>query len=258
MKRILVAGMALLAASACLMAQAPQAPQAPKPSRGEAEAYNAMVMAQQQHNPDAVIAAAENLLTKYADTQFKDIALALEADAYREKGDWEKCEIFAGRSIEANPKNYQAALTAGEVLVQHTRDTDLDKDDKLGKADKYLNQAIENIKAAPKPNPQVTDAQWADFQKGIEAEATSDLGLAAMTNKKWDDAVAEFQKAEDIDPQPAYLVRLASAYQSAGKFDDSIAICDKVLAQPNLNPRIKQIADSIKAASAKAKGPAKP
>ena len=251
MRRILVAGMAaLVAGGACLMAQAP------KVSRGEAAAYNAMVQA--QSSPDALIAAAEDLLTKYADTQFKDIALSLEGQAYRQKGDWEKALIFADRSLEANPKNYTAALTAGEVLVQHTRDTDLDKDDKLGKADKYLHQAIENIKAAPKPNPQVTDAQWADFQKGIEAEATSDLGLAAMTNKKWDDAVAEFQKAEDIDPQPAYLVRLASAYQSAGKFDDSIATCDKVLAQPNLNPRIKQIADSIKAASAKAKGPAKP
>lgn len=258
MKRILVAGMALLAASACLMAQAPQAPQAPKPSRGEAEAYNAMVMAQQQHNPDAVIAAAENLLTKYADTQFKDVALSLEADAYREKGDWEKCEIFAGRSLEANPKNYQASLTAGEVLVQHTRDTDLDRDDKLARADKYLNQALENIKAAAKPNPQVTDQQWADFQKEIAAQAQNDLGLAAMTSKKWDVAIADFKTAVEGDPQAAYMVRLASAYESSGKYDDAIAMCDKVLALPNLFPQIQQIATNIKAVATRAKGPAKP
>ena len=252
MKRILAAGIASVAASAFLMAQAP------KVSRGEGEAYNAMVMAQQQNNPDAVIAGAENLLTKYADTQFKDIALSLEADAYRQKGDWEKAEIFAGRALEANPKNYQAALTAGEVLVQHTRDTDLDRDDKLSKADKYLNQAIENIKAAAKPNQQVTDAQWADFQKGIEGQAISDLGLAALAAKKWDEAIDDFKKAEDTDAQPAYLVRLASAYQSAGKYDDSIATCDKVLAEPNLNPRIKQITESIKHAATASKATAKP
>ncbi|MGP8246584.1 MAG: tetratricopeptide repeat protein [Bryobacteraceae bacterium] len=251
MRRILVAGMAaLVAAGGCLMAQAP------KVSRGEAEAYNAMVHA--QSDPDALIAAAENLLTKYADTQFKDIALSLEADAYRKKGDWEKAEIFAGRALEANPKNYQAALTAGEVLVQHTRDTDLDRDDKLARADKYLNQALENIKAAAKPNPQVTDQQWADFQKEIAAQAQNDLGLAAMTSKKWDVAIADFKTAVEGDPQAAYMVRLASAYESSGKYDDAIAMCDKVLALPNLFPQIQQIATNIKAVATRAKGPAKP
>jgi tetratricopeptide (TPR) repeat protein len=234
------------------MAQTP----APKVSRGEGEAYNAMVKA--QSDPDALIAAAENLLTKYADTQFKDTALALEADAYRKKGDWAKAEIYADRALEANPKNYNAALTAGEMLVQHTRDTDLDKDDKLVKADKYLNEAIANVKVAVKPNPQVTDQQWTDYQKAIAAQAQNDLGLAAITNKKWDDAIADFKLAIDGDPQPAYMVRLASVYQSAGKYDDAIATCDKVLATPNLHPQIKAIADNIKAMATRLKGAAKP
>ena len=251
MRRILVAGMAaLIAGGACLMAQAP------KVSRGEAAAYNAMVQA--QSSPDALIAAAEDLLTKYADTQFKDIALALEAEAYKQKGDWAKAEIYAGRALEANPKNYQAALTAGELIVQHTRDTDLDKDDKLAQAEKDLKQAIESVKAATKPTPNVTDQQWAEFQKGITAQATSDLGLAAMTRKKYDDAIANFKAAADNDPQGAYLVRLASAYESAGKYDDAIATCDKLLAQPDLNPRIKTITENLKAAATRAKGPAKP
>ncbi|MGA2115833.1 MAG: tetratricopeptide repeat protein [Bryobacteraceae bacterium] len=253
MRRILVAGMAaLVAAGACLMAQTPK----PKVSRGEAAAYNAMVQA--QNNPDALIAAAEDLLTKYADTQFKDTALALEADAYRQKGDWEKAVIYADRSMEANPKNFQSPLTSGELLVQHTRETDLDRDDKLARAEKDLNLAIENVKAATKPNPNVTDEQWAGLQKSIVAEATSDLGLAAMTRKKYDDAIADFKTAADNDPQPAYLVRLANAYQDAGKHDEAIATCDKVLAEPNLNPRIKAIAENIKAVATRTKGPAKP
>jgi tetratricopeptide (TPR) repeat protein len=104
----------------------------------------------------------------------------------------------------------------------------------------------------------VTDEQWAGLQKSIVAEATSDLGLAAMTRKKYDDAIADFKTAADNDPQPAYLVRLANAYQDAGKHDEAIAACDQVLAQPNLNPRIKAIAENIKAVATKTKGPAKP
>jgi tetratricopeptide (TPR) repeat protein len=243
---------ALVAGGACLMAQTP-----PKPSRGEAEAYNAMVQASQT-GPDALIAAAENLLTKYADTQFKDVALSLEAEAYKQKGDWAKALIFSDRALEANPKNFQAALTAGELLVQHTRDTDFDKDDKLAKAEKDFNTAMENVKAAPKLNPQVTDQQWADFQKSIVAQAQNDLGLVAMARKKFGDAIADFKTAIDGDPQAAYMVRLASAYQSAGKYDEAIAMCEKVLAQPNQFPQIKQIAESIKAGATRAKAAAKP
>jgi hypothetical protein len=53
-------------------------------------------------------------------------------------------------------------------------------------------------------------------------------------------------------------VRLANAYQDAGKHDEAIATCDKVLAEPNLNPRIKAIAENIKAVATRTKGPAKP
>jgi tetratricopeptide (TPR) repeat protein len=243
---------ALVAAGACLMAQTPK----PKVSRGEAAAYNAMVQA--QNNPDALIAAAEDLLTKYADTQFKDTALALEADAYRQKGDWEKAVIYADRSMEANPKNFQSPLTSGELLVQHTRETDLDRDDKLARAEKDLNLAIENVKAATKPNPNVTDEQWAGLQKSIVAEATSDLGLAAMTRKKYDDAIADFKQAIAIagTPDAATWVRLGQTYEDARKWDEATDAFDKAVNFPNVTPQVKNIAQAKKAEVAKLKAAA--
>jgi len=60
---------------------------APK-SKGEVEALQALQAA--GGDPDKSIAAAENLITKFADTDFKSIALYIEADAYQRKGDWDK------------------------------------------------------------------------------------------------------------------------------------------------------------------------
>ena len=37
-------------------------------------------------------------------------------------------------------------------------------------------------------------------------------------------------------PDPATMVRLAAAYDQAGKPDEAIAVLTKVLAMPNLNP----------------------
>jgi tetratricopeptide (TPR) repeat protein len=261
MKRMILTGMLALGAGvATLMAQQPAAPAAPAAkgpapkSKGEQDALQALFTAQQAQNWDGVIKGADDLLTKYTDSDFKEIATYLEAAAYQQKGDWIKADIYAEKVLEINPKNIQATLMVGELLAQHTGQNDLDREEKLGKAEKQLNATIENVKNGPKPNPQITDAQWAESQKFMIAEAQNDLGLCELTRKNYDKAAALFKQAVEGDPQPAYSVRMASALQSAGKNDEAIAICDKLLADPQLHPQIKQVAVSVKAAATQAKG----
>ena len=261
MKRMILTGILTLAGAASgVMAQQPKGqPQrpptkgpAPK-SQGEVQALQALFGTQGQSNPDATIKAAEDVLTKYSDTEFKDVVLLFEAQAYQQKRDAAKAQIFAERTLEANPKNYQASLMLGELIVQQTRENDLDREEKLSSAEKYLNETIQNVKVAEKPNPQITDQQWDENRKFVTAEAHNALGLANLTRKKYDAAVTEFKTAIDGDPQPAYQVRLASAYQQMGKNDEAIALCDKLLADANLHPQIKQVAQGIKDAATKAK-----
>jgi tetratricopeptide (TPR) repeat protein len=251
-------------AAACgLMAQAPQAapaqpagqagPKTPQvKSQAEGQAVQALLQSQ-QGGPDAMIKAAEELLTKFADTEFKEIALFVESQAYKAKGDNTKAQIFAERVLEVDPQNFQATLLIGEVLVSSTRENDLDKEEKLGRGEKLLNQTIDILKTAPKPNPQLPDDQWAEAKKFMSAEAHNDLGLSALTRKKYDVAIVEFKTAQDLDPQPAYQVRLASAYQSAGKNDEAIALVDKLLTDPQLHPQIKAVAQNVKQLATQAK-----
>jgi tetratricopeptide (TPR) repeat protein len=140
-------------------------------------------------------------------------------------------------------------LMLGEILVTGTRENDLDKEEKLTRATKLLNDSIANVQAAAKPNPQLTDAQWDEGKKQIAAEAHNDLGLVALDRKKYDDAAAEFKTANEMDPQATYQVRLASALQSSGKNDEALALCDKLLADPNLHPQIKTVAETVKKAA---------
>jgi tetratricopeptide (TPR) repeat protein len=209
-----------------------------------------------QAGPDQTIAAAESLITGFADTEFKELALFFEARAYQQKGDMVKAQVYAERVLEINPKNYQTTLMLGEVLAQTTRENDLDKEEKLSKAEKLLTGTMENLKAAAKPNPQMADKDWDEARQQMTAEAHSALGLIALTRKKNDVAVAEFKTASDLDPQPAYLARQASALQSAGKNDDAIAICDKLLADAQLHAQIRQVVQSVRAAAIKAGGKA--
>ncbi len=271
MKRIILAGILALAAGVPgLMAQGKQqgkqGQQQAQPqqqqqqlvpgtkSPGESQAVIALVQAQQQNNADAVIKSADELVTKYADTTFKEMAFLAEAQAYQGKGDLDKAQIYNERALEANPKSFQASLALGEMLAQRTRENDLDKEEKLTRADKLLNGTIETLKTAEKPNPQLTDAQWEDAKKYLTARAHNGLGLVALDRKKYDVAITEFKTAADGDPQePTFQVRLASAYQMSGKSAEALAICDKLLADPNLHPQIRQATQSIKNAASQGK-----
>jgi tetratricopeptide (TPR) repeat protein len=256
MKRMILTGLLAIGAGAtCLLAQgAPKGP-APK-SKGEVEALQALQAA--GNDPDKAIAASENLITKFADTDFKAVALYIEADAYQRKGDFDHMVIFAERALEADPKDFRAMIMLANHYATHTRENDLDREEKLGKSEKYANQVIELMKTATKPNPQIPDDQWADIKKDETAEAYNAIGVANLTRKKYDAAAASFKSAVDANsrPEPAYMVRLASALQSGGKNDEAIVWCDKVMATPEVHPQIKTVATQIRAAAVKAGGKA--
>jgi tetratricopeptide (TPR) repeat protein len=251
---ILTGALALAAGVSSLMAQAapPKAP-APK-SKEELAALQALVNA--RSNPDDTIKAAEELITKFADTDFKDMALFSEAGAYEQKRDFDKAQTYAERCLEANPKYFQASLMLAELLAQSTRENDLDKEEKLSKSEKYAHDAIQMVAAAPKPNPQLSDQQWEEAKKDLTADAHNALGLAALVRKKYDVATTEFKTAADgaAHPEPAYLVREASALQLSGKNDEAIAICDKLMADTSVFPQIRQVAQAVRATAIKAGG----
>jgi len=265
MKRSILAA-ALLAAGAVGLfaqpttarpAQAAPAAKAPAPkSKAELTALQAWQAAIQAGDQDAIIKADDDLLVKFPDTEFKDAILVTEADAYQQKGDWIKAQIYAGQALAANPKSYQATLMLADIPAKHTGEHDLDKEESLTKAENYAHQAIEVVNATPKP-PQFSDQQWADYQKQIAGQAQDDLGLVSVARKNWDAAAASFKAAVALVPEPAFRVHLANALANGGKPDEAIAVCDQVLAEPNLNPRIQSAARGIRASATAAKAMAK-
>src|ERR1051325_8189416 len=213
-------------------------------SKGEGEALQAVF---KTTTADERIKEAQGVLIKYADTEFKPLLLLTIAQAYQMKGDSDNTIVYAERVLkEGDPKSFEAMLMLAETYAQRTREFDLDKEEKLGKADKYANDALEALKTATKPNPQMPDDQWNELKKESMARAHQALGLSAMVRKKWDVAISEFKAAVDgsAKPDPATQVRLASAYDAAGKYDDALAILDKLMAQSDLHPSIRQFAQA--------------
>ncbi len=203
--------------------------------------------------PDERIAAVESLITNFADTTFKGAALYEAAEAADQKQDYVKAVTYGDLSIEADPKAGTAMnamlLVAGE-LAQHTQKNSLTKEEDLGKAEKYVKQALDMIPALARPEGvKISDADWETFKKDKTSEAHRDLGLIASARVKWDVAASEFKLAVDgaSTPDSVMMVRLGNAYNENSKFAEAQAILKKVLAMPTLDPRVKAFADQEEA-----------
>ena len=253
----------ILVAAAASLAIAQQAPQAPPQtqlkatkggiSKAEADGYNAIVKAK---SPDEVMKAADEFATKFADSQFKGRALATAAEAADQKGDFQKAIIYGEEALKADPSIFEAKILVAGEIAGHTRENDLDKDEKLAKAEKYVKEALAEMAVAPKPQPTVTDQQWEAFKKFETAQGHLDLGLIAMAKKNRAQQVEEFKQAVEMSdpPNQVAMARLANAYNEVGKPDEALGVITKLLAMSDLNPAVKNFAEQEKARAEKAKG----
>jgi tetratricopeptide (TPR) repeat protein len=252
MKRTLIAiGGALLLAVAGFAQQAAAPAAGPKvKTKKELEALQKV---QTATDPQQRLTAIDNVLENFTDTEYKHLLLDMAIQTAQQINDPAKVEVYSERALKEDPKDVTAQLAVASSTIQNTKEFDLDKDQKLAKAEKYANDAIEALKTAPSPNPQMTDAQWQDSKKQMTAEAYADLGAAAALRKKYDVALTNYKTAADVDPEPVILVRLANAYNQNKQPDQAITTCDRILAMNDAPPQVKQIAQQEKARAEKSK-----
>ena len=137
----LVSAFALLAGQAA-QTQAPAggatstSPVAPQPKPKSQKEIDAIMAIQNALDPDSRIKAADELISKFADTEFKAFALYIATASAQQKNDFERTLLYGERTLEADPKNYGAMTIMAAALAQKTREFDLDKEEKLARAEK--------------------------------------------------------------------------------------------------------------------------
>jgi tetratricopeptide (TPR) repeat protein len=248
----IVLALALCATAAVPALLAQQKPPQPK-SQKEIQALQALQAAK---TPDEQLKAIDNVLENFADTEYKVMLLQMGMQIAEQKNDFPATVTYAERTLEVEPKNIFALSTLALQIAAHTREFDLDKEEKLTKAEKYANAAIANVKDAPKIRPDLTDDQWNKVKADIAAQSHDTLGRIAVLRKKYDVAITEFQTAVNSGstPDSTSVVRLGDAYLQAGKVDDAIAAFDKALGMADAPTQVKQVAAARKAEALKKKG----
>ena len=231
----------------------PKQPRVRSPKEGQA--IQAISISYQAGDFDGAIKAAEELLNSFADTEFKGFALQMEVLAYQQKDDFEKMLLVGERALEVDGDNVVVLITLAQAIPQRTREFDLDKEEKLGKADKFARKAQTLIPNLPKHNPQISDEDWGSYKRGAMAQAHESVGMVAFVRKDYAGAEKSFRTAAEVSPQvdANIFFRLGMALSAQNKADDAIQALDKAIAAGGVQVGGKDLAKEQKAALEKAK-----
>jgi len=239
--KVLMLVAAVCVAAGTLAAQS-ASPNPPKPKGNkELDAVKAMYAAQ---SPDEQIAKAKIVIDKFADSDFRASAFYVMAAASEVKRDLDNVVVYGEQAVATDPMNFGSMALMSKAIAQGTKKFDLDKADKLTRSEKLAKDAIELSKKAPKPNPNLTDEQWASAVGDIVEPAYEGLAFGSLAKEDYAGCATNFGLAVASMSQlePALLIRGGHCSLMAKKYDEAIASFDKALNAPNSVQVIKDIA----------------
>ncbi len=174
---------------------------------------------------------ADDFAAKFPDSELRSVLYKSAMHGYQQSNNAEKMMDMAKKVLSYDPDDPEALLGVAQVLTERTRDTDLDKDQRLAEAKKDAERALQTIEtdipAAGQPQDRV------DAYKGfLRSEAYAILGTISFNAKAWADAEAGLRKSIDAFPQqvdPIAVFRLAVALDMQNKIPEALKYANQAV-----------------------------
>jgi len=169
--------------------------------------------------------AADDFAGKFPDSELRILLYEVALGAYQQSNNGEKMAAMGRKVLSLDPDQPDALIGVAEVLVERTRETDLDKDQRYDEASKNSQRALETIEtdiAVPAGTPQEkVDA----YKATLRSSAYSILGTVQFNKGNYSEAESYFHKSIDAypaQPDPVVILRLALALDKQGKYVDAL------------------------------------
>ena len=204
---------------------------APQPK--SQEEFEAIMAVQNAPDSDLRIAAAARLLTQFKDTEFKEFAYYMSMLSYQQKDDFTNMLLFGERALEENPNNIPTLVSLAYVIPLRTREFDLDKEEKLAKAENFARRALQLIPTWESPDATTPPETWLLTKKEMMAETHESLGQVSMKRKSYAKAEKSFRQALQLatEQSGSAFYNLASALKEQSKYDEALAVVDQSIAK---------------------------
>jgi len=175
--------------------------------------------------------AADDFATKFPDSELRVVLYKLAMQKYQAANNADKMVDMAQKALTFDPDDPEALVGVAQVLAERTRDTDLDKDQKLAEAKKNAERALVTIDTDV-PTAGYPPEKIAQFKGFLRSEAYAVLGTIASNAKNWPEAEANLRKSIDAFPEQVdsvAVLRLSVALDMQNKVPDALKYANQAV-----------------------------
>jgi tetratricopeptide (TPR) repeat protein len=217
------------AAPAAGQAAAPAGKRPPKVnSQDEFTAYKA---AAALTDATALEKAADDFAAKYPDSELRPLLYRTTMQRYQLANNGDRMLEMAKKVLAIDPDDPEALVGVAQVLAERTRDTDLDRDQRLAESKKDAERALVTVDTDI-PTSGYPPEQLASYKGFLRSEAYAVLGKLSSDAKNWPEAEANLRKSIDAFPQqvdPIAVLRLAVALDMQNKVPEALKYADQAV-----------------------------
>ncbi len=223
-KRILILA---LACAGTLLAQAPQFQ-----SQEEMDAFMAI---QNAATADVRASASSDFIAKHPKSEAIGLASYMAMLSYSELNDFESMLLYGDMTLANDPTpgvKVGTLVSLANAIPNRTKEFDLDKEEKLSKAEDYAKEAMALIPTLPKLDPNLDEDAWLQTKMDFMSQCHEAVGLVLLARKDFPGAEGALRKALEVSPQPVAftMFNLAKALFEQGKKEDGAAMADRCTA----------------------------
>jgi tetratricopeptide (TPR) repeat protein len=212
--------------------QAGAAPQGKRPpaakTQPEFEAYKAVIALT---DPAALEKAADDFAAKFPESELRAPLYTAAMGRYQQADNADKMTEMGRKVLAIDPDDPAALVGVAQALAERTRDTDLDKDQKIAEAKKDAERSLVTIDTDI-PTTGYSPETLASFKGFVRSEAYIVLGTISFKASSWADAETNLRKSiEALPQQPDTLAvfRLSVALDMQNKIPEAIKYADQAV-----------------------------
>lgn len=211
---------------------APAAPAKHPPQAKTQPEFDAFKAASANQDPAALEKAADDFAAKYPDSELRIILYKKAMEVYQNSNNADKMLEMARKALTIDPDDPVALLGVSQVLAERTRDTDIDKDQRLAEAKKDAERAVQTAETDVVLPANTPPEQAQAYRNVLRSSAYSIIGTLDFNENKFADAETNLRKSIDLYPQqpdPVTVLRLSIALDRQSKYQEALTVANQAV-----------------------------
>lgn len=193
-------------------------------------------------------AAADDFSQKFPQSELRAALYQHVMSLYQNANNSDKTIDMGRKTLTIDPDNAPALVTVATFLANRTRETDLDRDERLSEAKKDADKAVEIANSGDAVPAGTPPDQAAQFKDTILSMAYAALGAIDFNNKNYPSAEQNLRKSVEpskAQPDPISWYQLALTLQREGKNPDALSASQKCVEIASTNPPVENVCKNL-------------